>query len=310
MIIWITFLFCLLLSALSPGIAKADNGGQADCRRCHTVLPTAHAPVADDGLACLQCHAGHSVKRSVGKSPKGASRADRGLGSAVDRIGCLVLLVGILGPVIHGLLFIGSSALRKFSCSAKIVDKAKSHSGLLRGWHVINAATVVFLSVTGLGLRWGLTAASGRIVAWHSFAGGVHVMAWSVWLGFNVITGCYVGRYLRPTGGWGAGITRQIVYYSWGIFRGRRHPYPYGGFNPLQSAVYLLVMGLLLPVVMVSGLGLLSLRAGAFANIESWGHLLVEVHFLAGCLLLAFLSVHLYLAVWGPEGKLWRRQYP
>lgn len=161
------------------------------------------------------------MKRSIGKSSKEAAHGDRGFlwnGSAVDGIGFMVLLVGILGPVIHGLLFIASSALRKSSYSPEIIDKAKSHPGLLRGWHVINAATVVFLSVTGLGLRWGLVENSGRIVAWHSIAGGWHVMTWALWFGFNLITGCYVGRYLRPAGGWFTGIMRQIVYYTWGDF--------------------------------------------------------------------------------------------
>lgn len=250
------------------------------------------------------------MEQSAGKSPHGPARPDWNLlwnGSAVDDIGFIVLLVGILGPVLHGLLFLGSSALRKSSYCPEVIGKVKSRPGVLRGWHVINAATVVFLSVTGLGLRWSLTAASGRIAVWHSIAGGWHVMTWALWLGFNVISGSYIGRYLRPAGGWYAGITRQIVYYGWGIFRGRPHPYPYEGFNPLQSIVYLLVMGLLLPLVMVSGAGLLSLRSVAFANIGSWRHPLLEIHFLAGCLLLAFLSVHLYLAVWGPEGRLWRR---
>jgi len=273
-------------------------------------MPAAHVPVSDDGLACLQCHTGHSMKRAVGNSKTGADHTGQVLrwnGSVIEGIGFMVLLVGILGPVIHGLLFVALSVRRKSTYSPEITGKAKSRPGLLRGWHIINAATVVFLAVTGFCLRWQLSAVPGRIAVWHGIAGGWHVVTWVLWLGFNLVTGCYVGRYLRPAAGWCGGIIRQIIYYGWGIFLGRRNPHPYEGFNPLQSVVYLLVMGLLLPVVMVSGAGLQSLRSLAFANIGSWRQLLVETHFLAGCLLLAFLSIHLYLAVWGPDGRVWRR---
>ncbi len=304
------FLFCVLMSLLSSAIVMADHGGQGDCRRCHAVLPATHVPVADDGIACLQCHAGHSIDRSAGKSLKEPVCTDRMLrwnGATVDGIGFMVLLVGIIGPVLHGTLFLASSSLRKSRNSSATTYKSRSRPGLLRGWHVINAATVVFLSMTGFGLHWGLAGGPGSMVAWHSIAGGWHVLTWTLWLGFNVVTACYVGRYPRPAGGWFAGIARQTLYYSSGIFLGRPHPHPREGFNPLQSVVYLLVMVLLLPLVMVSGIGLLSLRSVAFGNIERWAHLLVQTHFLAGCLLLGFLSVHLYLAIWGPEGRLWRR---
>lgn len=250
------------------------------------------------------------MHRSVEKSSKEPVLPDRMLrwdASAIDGIGFIVLLVGIMGPVFHGVLFIASSSLREFSRSATIIDKTRSRPGFLRGWHVLNAATVVFLSLTGLGLRWGLPSGSARIAVWHSIAGGWHVITWALWLGFNLMTGCYVGRYLRQAGGWCRGVSRQILYYGWGIFLGHPHPYPQEGFNPLQSVVYLLVMGLLLPVVMVSGMGLLSLRSVALENIGWLRPVLVQAHFLAGCLLLGFLSVHLYLAVWGPEGRLWRR---
>lgn len=308
-------LVCILLAVtLSPDTVFADTGRQADCRRCHTALPATHAPVAQNGRACLQCHAGHTMNREVGNSPEeSVPRPHLRLRerSIVDSIGLIVLLVGMLGPVVHGLLFLASSAMRKPSHSRKFIQASSSRPVVLRGWHAINATTVLFLTVTGLGLRWfmvnGAAMDTGGIVRWHSVAGGWHVLTWGLWLGFNFITGSYVSRYQRPAGGWLGGIGRQLVHYGWGIFRGHPHPHRCEGFNPLQSVVYLLVIGLLLPVVMFSGVGLLSLRSMVFASVLAWRNPLVEIHFVAGCLLLAFLSVHLYLAVWGPEGRLWRR---
>lgn len=249
------------------------------------------------------------MEKPVGKFPHKPARPDRTFlckDSVVDGVGFIVLLIGILGPVMHGLLFLGSSVLHKSSSRSEIIGKDRSRPGVLRGWHIANATTVVFLAATGLALRLGLPAGSGDMATWHSIAGGWHVITWALWFGYNLISGCYVVHYL-PADGWCVGMMRQILYYGWGIFLGRPHPHPHGGFNPLQSVVYLLVMGLLLPLVMISGVGVLSLRSVVFGNIDWWRHLLVQTHFLAGCLLLGFLSVHLYLAVWGPEGRLWRR---
>jgi hypothetical protein len=53
---------------------------------------------------------------------------------------------------------------------------------------------------------------------------------------------------------------KQAYYYAWGMFHGMKPPYPLSEnrkFNPLQKYSYLLVMYLFVPVVIISGFGLL-----------------------------------------------------
>lgn len=102
------------------------------------------------------------------------------------------------------------------------------------------------------------------------------------------------------------GIQKQLAYYGWGIFVGAPRPHVSDAFNPLQAAVYLFVMGALLPGVLLTGLGLLSMRSAFLVAIHPWRRFFLEGHYLLGCLLLGFFFVHLYLAVWGPGGRLWK----
>ncbi len=53
---------------------------------------------------------------------------------------------------------------------------------------------------------------------------------------------------------------KQAYYYAWGMFHGMKAPYPLSEkrkFNPLQKYFYILVMYLAVPLVIITGIGLL-----------------------------------------------------
>jgi thiosulfate reductase cytochrome b subunit len=53
---------------------------------------------------------------------------------------------------------------------------------------------------------------------------------------------------------------KQLRYYSYGMFRGEKHPFPVTmdrKFNPLQKLTYTLIMYAGLPLIIISGIGLM-----------------------------------------------------
>lgn len=310
----IVSLVLLSFVLLQPVAGTASERRPPDCQRCHRVLPEHHPAVDDARQSCLQCHSGHDRKQAGEKSQRKnlhSDWSDRWHPVTVNRLGSTILLTGILGPWLHGLLFLLTFPLRNSSADRQKACFIPERPPLLRCWHAINAVTVVMLGVSGVVLR-GLPGdfarlSSAGLLCWHSWLGVFHLCVWCTWLGLK-LTG--VGRdhgYHPSFGGWVKDSAKQLAYYAWGMFFG--HPQPCGQqiFNPLQWMVYRLIMGILLPLVLLSGCGLLFLHLGIASGLWPWRSFLVNIHFLGGCLLIGFLSVHLYLAVWGPGGRLWKR---
>lgn len=304
----------LSLAILLPAANAADGSPPLDCRGCHRVLPVAHPSVEGHRSDCMQCHAGHAMGAAVTPSPADNQHRRHTVWLTprrIENLGVFLFLSGLLGPVVHGLLFLLSVGMRRPSVVDSEVPQLPPCSILLRCWHALNAISVMFLSASGFALRW-LHAGSGmpaaaRIVRWHSMVGGLYLLVWGGWMGLKLSSVGHARRYRRPAEGWVKGIEKQLAYYGWGIFWGAPRPHANEVFNPLQAAVYLLVMGVLLPGVLLTGLGLLSMRSAVMAALRPWRSLFLEGHYLLGCLLLGFFFMHLYLAIWGPGGRLWKR---
>ena len=183
-----------------------------------------------------------------------------------------------------------------------------------RMWHWLQAAGMIFLILTGLAIhypdRFAILGSMANAVRWHS------------WIGFALILNAFLGIFYHVTAEkyhhflprmddfTGAAI-RQARFYFYGIFKGEKHPFdadPRRKLNPLQKITYLLLLNILLPFQIVTGI----LIWGAdrwpqvFARIGGlW--VLGPAHTLGSYLFLAFLIGHIYLATTGPTpGSLLR----
>ena len=98
---------------------------------------------------------------------------------------------------------------------------------------------------------------------------------------------------------------RQARYYAYGIFRGEKHPFPVTRkekFNPLQKISYVLVMYLGLPLVILSGLGMLFPEIVADRIFNVSGLLINDlIHITTGYILSLFMIVHIYLCTLGDK---------
>ncbi len=183
-----------------------------------------------------------------------------------------------------------------------------------RFWHWLQAAAILFLIVTGLAIhypdRFRFLGSMASALRWHSWIGWA--LAINAFLGiFYHITAEKYLHFLPRVDDFTEAAVRQVRFYLYGIFKGESHPLetdPRRKLNPLQKFTYLILLNILLPLQIFTGI----LLWGA----ERWPQLfhklggfwvLGPVHTLCAFLFLAFLVGHIYLATTGPTpGALFR----
>jgi thiosulfate reductase cytochrome b subunit len=176
-----------------------------------------------------------------------------------------------------------------------------------RVWHWLQAAGMIGLICTGMAIhypdRFGIFGSMANAVRWHS------------WIGFALILNAFLGIFYHVTAEkyhhflprmndfTGAAI-RQARYYFYGIFKGEKHPLdtdPRRKLNPLQKITYLLLLNILLPFQIVTGVLMWGADRWPEASARIGGlWALAPAHTLGSYLFLAFLVGHMYLSTTGP----------
>ena len=176
-----------------------------------------------------------------------------------------------------------------------------------RVWHWLQAAVMILLIVTGMAIHY-----PDRFGVLGSLATAIRVHAW---LAAALILNAFLGAFYHLTAekyhhflprmdDFTGAAVRQARFYLYGIFKGERHPLetdPQRKLNPLQKITYLVLLNILLPYQMITGI----LMWGADRwpqTIDRAGGLwlLGPAHTLGSYLFLAFLIGHIYLATTGP----------
>lgn len=176
-----------------------------------------------------------------------------------------------------------------------------------RFWHWLQATAILFLILSGFAIhypdRFGILGSMANAIHWHS------------WIGWAVLVNAFLGLFYHLTAekyfhflpkveDFTSAAVRQVRFYLYGIFKGERHPLetdPRRKLNPLQKITYLILLNVLLPLQILTGVLMWGVerwprffaRAGGF-----W--VLGPVHTLGAFLFLAFLIGHIYLATTGP----------
>ena len=178
----------------------------------------------------------------------------------------------------------------------------------LRIWHVINALTFIILIVTGLSMQYTdkinayYVVGFADAVKWHNFAALILTTGYVAYVLGNVFT--ENGRYykIRKENFW-YDLGNQLRYYSVGMFRGEKHPYPvtpFRKFNPLQKVTYVLAMYAGMPLLIISGIGLLfpEITIKTFFGVS--GLILTDIlHITMGFFLSLFMIIHIYTCTLG-----------
>ncbi len=178
----------------------------------------------------------------------------------------------------------------------------------VRIWHWLNAFGIVTLTATGAQIRFpefiNLFGTYKAAIALHDAAGLVVSVSFLLWLGYYLLVAGTLSRlYVPNKEDLQHGVMRQAFYYFCNYFRGRpnpHHPTPEDKFNPMQKSAYLVIMMVLMPLVILSGLLLLNIGPLRELVLMIGGlKYLAELHFLLACCMVAFLFTHVYLATLG-----------
>ena len=178
------------------------------------------------------------------------------------------------------------------------MSKVYLYSRFLRLWHWMQALLVITLLVTGFNVHGTIelfsyeqAASYHRLAAWTLL--GLWVFAWF----WHITTGEWKQYIPSPVDR----VLAMMRYYGLGIFKGEPHPFHKDRWhrqNPLQRMAYLSVHVLIGPLIWITGLAYILYPYWAEYGLGGLSLTPVAIlHTLGAFLMLAFLIVHLYLAL-------------
>ncbi len=174
-----------------------------------------------------------------------------------------------------------------------------------RIWHWFHAFTITVLMVTGSEIRspqsFHVLGFQTAVITHNVFAG---LLLFNAVMGlFYFLTSGKMRQYFPGEYDFFHKAYCQLRYYSYGMFRGEPHPMeptPDRRLNPLQKLTYLVILNILLPLQVVTGLLLWSVQTWPAAmSGMGGGGALVPLHALGSWLFLAFTIMHVYLTTTG-----------
>lgn len=176
----------------------------------------------------------------------------------------------------------------------------------IRLWHWSNALLIILLAVTGISLHFAdptLPLVEFSLAArLHQVAGLALVALYSFFVVANIVSGNWWQYVPKPPGV----LERcrvQAKWYMIGIFRGDPHPYRVSeeaNFNALQAISYWVIMYMIMPVMLLSGLVYLFPDFAPDRVFGLDGLLPVAIlHYITGAIIVMFMIVHVYLGTTG-----------
>ncbi|MBA4372118.1 MAG: cytochrome b [Thermodesulfovibrio sp.] len=180
------------------------------------------------------------------------------------------------------------------------------HPLIVRVWHWVNMTAFLVLIVTGLQLRYSELPTLTKFrtaVDVHNLFGFLLIADFLLWCGYYMFTGkikLYIP--LNPVK-FVKGAILQARYYGYGLFIGEKNPHHATAdnkFNPLQQSAYFMIMLLLMPIQIITGLLLWDIKKFAVWISLLGGLRMVDIaHVAVFFCLTAFLFVHVYLTTLG-----------
>ncbi|HID34632.1 MAG TPA: cytochrome B [Anaerolineae bacterium] len=175
--------------------------------------------------------------------------------------------------------------------------KAKIYTRFERFWHWSQAILIISLGFTGFCVH-----GTYRLQTFEEAYKIHRLLGWAL-----VVLFIFAVFWHFTTGQWKQylptrqKISKQIRYYTVGIFRGEPHPYEKTTrikLNPLQRITYLGFLILIFPVMATTGLMMIY-----YDQVKGWIPVRLEalafVHTVAAFLLVTFFIVHVYMTTTG-----------
>lgn len=176
----------------------------------------------------------------------------------------------------------------------------------IRIWHWINALMFLVLIITGLSMQYSNPdypmIRFDYAVFYHNISGVILTFSFALFVIVNRLTGNY-NYYKCNKDGCMKRLKRQFMYYTFGIFRKEDKPFPISAerkFNPMQKMSYLMVMYILMPIMIITGIALMYpeiIIEDVFGI--SGIHMTDLLHIISGFVLSVFMVIHIYFCTMG-----------
>ncbi|MGB8491418.1 MAG: cytochrome b/b6 domain-containing protein [Bacteroidales bacterium] len=180
----------------------------------------------------------------------------------------------------------------------------------VRLWHLFNAILFIILIVTGLSMQYTgkhqelLMVGFAKSVRWHNVSAVLLLLNYIFFVVSNLLTEnqkyYHISRKDFLPELW-----IQLRYYAYGMFKGEKHPFPITEkrkFNPLQKFTYVLAMYVAMPLLIISGIGLLLPEITITRFLGVSGLILTDLlHITMGFLLSVFMIIHIYTCTLGSK---------
>lgn len=182
------------------------------------------------------------------------------------------------------------------------MKKVYVYKGFERFWHWSQATLIIFLALTGFEVHgtfhiFGFEHAARfhRVASWMLIGLIIFAIFW------HLVTGEWK-QYIPTT----RKLADQVKFYTYGMFRGEKHPARKSEvtkLNPLQRLVYLGFKLVLIPVTVISGFIYMFHKTIDRNNMVVVNELSLDEiafwHTLGAFLLMVFLVVHVYMTTTG-----------
>lgn len=176
----------------------------------------------------------------------------------------------------------------------------------VRLWHLFNALLCLILIITGMSLQYSETG-SGLIpfktsVTVHNICGVILSFSYLFYFLGNIFT--LNGRHYRlePIGLLKR-LWKQFYYYAFGYFKKDKPPFPISRlmkFNPLQKVAYTVIMYVFMPILVLTGWGMLfpEIIFDEFLGVSMF-RVTDLLHILVAFIVSLFLIIHIYFSTMG-----------
>ncbi len=220
-----------------------------------------------------------------------------------DTLGLLMFLAVLAGVSIHAVARFVSA--RNRAPVVREYERVYLYDTYERLWHWLQASAILLLLFTGLIIHkpqfFGMFSFS-YIVSVHNVLGFILLINAALALFYNLASG-EIRQYFPDPDGFIARSMAQAMYYSQGIFAGKPHPLEKTRahkLNPLQQVTYLVILNILLPAQVVTGVLIWGLQKWPGVA-EQLGGLptLALIHTLVAWAFATFIVMHVYLTTTG-----------
>lgn len=224
----------------------------------------------------------------------------------VGWVGLSAFMATLAGVFVHG-------GLRVYQAGRQV--NGNHHNGRIhrfymysfyeRAWHWMQTAVILLLLATGIVIHRPDTLGFldlGLVVPVHNVLAAL-LLANALFAAFYHFASGQIRQYLPEPVGYFPQMLTQAEYYVRGIFRGEPHPFqksPNRKLNPLQQITYLVILNVLLPLQVITGIlmwgaqewPMLTARLGGLP----W---LAPFHTLIAWFFATFVVLHVYLITTG-----------